>query len=239
MSSYHPTTKRITDSVALYLPPNVTDTTTADYEDAATGLLGFAAAGGGNFINAMKNDDFNAAAQSFIASSEGFASAAVLKAGSALAEGVLGAQGGEGLINKVFGQANNPFMEVLFKNMTLREFTYDFKFAPKNTDERDDVQRIIQLFRFHMNPELKGANGRFVTIPSEFDIHYMYQHKDGKASENDYYNKIATCVLTACDVDYTPNGVRSFDDGSPTQITMKLSFRETELLTKERVNLGY
>ena len=239
MSSYHPTTKRITDSVALYLPPNVTDSTAADYEDAATGLLGFAAAGGGNFINAMKNDDFNAAAQSFIASAEGFASAAVLKAGSALAEGVLGAQGGEGLINKVFGQANNPFMEVLFKNMTLRQFTYDFKFAPKNTDERDDVQRIIQLFRFHMNPELKGANGRFVTIPSEFDIHYMYQHKDGKASENDYYNKIATCVLTACDVDYTPNGVRSFDDGSPTQIKMTLSFRETELLTKERVNLGY
>jgi hypothetical protein len=90
-----------------------------------------------------------------------------------------------------------------------------------------------------MSPELKGGNSPFVTIPSEFDIHYMYQHKDGKASENDYYNKIATCVLQSCDVNYTPNGVNSFDDGSPTKITMTLLFQETELLTKERIQLGY
>ena len=38
MSSYHKTTKRITDSVAIYLPPNVQDTTTAAYTGAATGV---------------------------------------------------------------------------------------------------------------------------------------------------------------------------------------------------------
>ena len=57
--------------------------------------------------------------------------------------------------------------------------------------------------------------------------------------ENDYYNKIATCVLTDCQVDYTPGGVRSFDDGSPTQIKMSLSFMETQLLTKELIAQGY
>ena len=45
MSSYHQTTTRITDSVAIYLPPNVQDTTTAAYNGAATGVVGAAAAG--------------------------------------------------------------------------------------------------------------------------------------------------------------------------------------------------
>ena len=67
----------------------------------------------------------------------------------------------------------------------------------------------------------------------------MYQHKSGQASENDYYNKIATCVMTECDVNYTPDGVNSFDDGSPTKMTMKLSFTELEMLTKEKVSEGF
>ena len=95
------------------------------------------------------------------------------------------------------------------------------------------------MFRFHMSPELQQGQGRFLTLPSEFDIHYMYQKEDGTASENDYYHKISTCVLENCAVDYTPGGVRSFQDGAPTQITMSLTFKETELLTKDRINQGY
>ena len=38
---------------------------------------------------------------------------------------------------------------------------------------------------------------------------------------------------------YTPDGVKSFEGGAPTKITMTLSFQETELLTKERIALGY
>jgi hypothetical protein len=67
----------------------------------------------------------------------------------------------------------------------------------------------------------------------------MFQAKDGTNTENDYYNKIATCVLENVAVDYTPGQVRSFADGSPTQITMALTFKETETLTKDKINAGY
>ena len=90
-----------------------------------------------------------------------------------------------------------------------------------------------------MSPELQGAQSRFLTLPSEFDIHYMYIAKDGTNSENDYYNKISTCVLTNVSTNYTPNGVRSFSDGAPTQITMSLTFKETTTLTKDRINQSY
>jgi len=233
------TTVRVTDSVALYLPPNVQDTTSAGYSGFATGVIGLAAAGGANLIDAMKNNDFERAAKSLLGAVEGIGMEAGKKALAGMAEGLTDAEGSIELLNSAFGQSTNPYMEVLFDQMALRSFSYNFTFAPRNEKERDQVQKIIQLFRFHMAPELKGASNRFLTLPSTFDIHYMYQMEDGKASENDFYNRIATCVLEGCNVDYTPDGVKSFADGSPTKITMALSFKETELLTKDRINEGF
>ena len=143
------------------------------------------------------------------------------------------------LANKAFGRATNPFMEVLFTGVDMRTFDYTFTFQPRNEDETNDVQKIIKMFRFHMMPELRGANQRFLTLPSTFDIHYMYQMTRTEARENSFYNKIATCVLTKCDVDYTPGGVKSFASGAPTQITMALSFMETEQLSKQHVDQGF
>ena len=90
-----------------------------------------------------------------------------------------------------------------------------------------------------MLPEMQGANERFLTLPSTFDIHYMYQMSTDVALENNFYSKIATCVLNGVDVDYTPDGVKSFASGAPTQIKMGLNFMETEMLTKEHVDQGY
>jgi len=239
MSSYHKTTKRITDSVAIYLPPNVQDTTAASYTGAATGIVGAAAAGAFGVIESMGKKDYEAAASGLVDAAKAIVGEGAIKAATEITEAISGAEGTRGLINKAFGQADNPYMEVLFDAMQLRTFTYNFTFSPKNREETEDVQKIIQLFRFHMSPELKGAANRFLTLPSEFDIHYMYQAQDGQASENDYYNKIATCVCTGCDVNYTPDGVKSFEGGAPTKITMTLSFQETELLTKERIALGF
>ena len=233
------TTTRISDSVAIYLPPNVQDNTTATYNEMATGMLGYAAAGGLDFTKFMSNQDYEGAAKALTGSLAGFATEAAKRAAAGIAEALAGAEGATQLANRIFGQADNPYMEVLFETMGVRTFTYNFTFAPKNQEERDDVQAIIQLFRFHMSPELQGAQSRFLTLPSEFDIHYMYIAKDGTNSENDYFNRISTCVLENVSVDYTPGGVKTFADGSPTQINMGLTFKETETLTKEKVNAGY
>tara|TARA_Y100001937_G_scaffold112824_1_gene160846 strand:- start:1873 stop:3048 length:1176 start_codon:yes stop_codon:yes gene_type:complete len=239
LASVLPTTTRITDSVAIYLPPNVQDNTSAVYSDSQTGMVGFTLLGGLKFSNEFKRGDYEAAAATLIDGFGGLIAEGAKKATAAFVEGLTETEGAAGLFNKTFGQADNPFMEVLFDKVNMRTFTYNFTFAPRNKDERDDVQKIIHLFRFHMMPELQGSHARFLTLPSEFDIHYMYQSQDGQASENDYYNKIATCVLQDCTVDYTPGGVKSFEDGSPTQIKMSLTFKETQLLTKELVAQGF
>ena len=234
-----PTTTRISDSVAIYLPPNVQDSLGATYNDTETGMLGFAAAAGLDFSNAVGAKDYEAAANALVGGAAGVLTEGAKKAGAALAETLAGAEGAAGMVNRVFGQADNPYVEVLFQAMEVRTFTYNFTFAPRSEEETKDVQEIIQLFRFHMVPELQGGQSRFLTLPSEFDIHYMYIGKDGTNVENDYYNKIATCVCTNVTVDYTPGKVSSFSDGAPTQITMALTFKETETLTKDKVNAGY
>ena len=234
-----PTTTRISDSVAIYLPPNVQDSLGATYNDTETGMLGFAAAAGLDFSNAVGAKDYEAAANALVGGAAGVLTEGAKKAGAALAETLAGAEGAAGMVNRVFGQADNPYVEVLFQAMEVRTFTYNFTFAPRSEEETKDVQEIIQLFRFHMVPELQGGQSRFLTLPSEFDIHYMYIGKDGTNTENEYYNKIATCVCTNVTVDYTPGKVSSFTDGAPTQITMGLTFKETETLTKDKVNAGY
>ena len=117
MSSYRNTTKRITDSVAIYLPPNVQDTTTASYTGAATGVIGAAAAGMAGIAKNMSNSDYEAAAQGLVDSAKAMVGEAAIKAATELAEGLTGSEGTRGLINKAFGQADNPYMEVLFSQM--------------------------------------------------------------------------------------------------------------------------
>jgi len=239
LSSYQNTTTRIVDSIALYLPPNVQDNYAVNYNASATGMLGFLAATVGGGIGSWNDNDMDKLARIVGDGLFGFVDYAFRQTAMATAEFLTSSEGGEQLWNKAFGRADNPYLEVLFEAPQLREFTYNFTFAPKNEKERDHVQRIIQMFRFHMAPELRSDNNRFMTLPSTFDIHYMYQGADGKNSENDYFNRIATCVLKNCAVDYTPGSVRSHADGSPVQIKMGLTFQETEMLTKAHIDDGY
>jgi len=234
VSSAFNNTRRISDSVAIYLPPNVEDSTTANYNDSKTGIAGFLVATGA----AAMGGDASQIAKSLVAGTEGILKDQTARAIGAVAE-LAGAEGAEQLVKKAFGEADNPYMEVLFDSMSLRTFTYNFNFAPKSEQEAEEVQRIIQLFRFHMAPELRPGINRYLGLPSQFDIHYMFLSKAGHTSENNFYNRIATCVLQDCKVNYTPNGVKSFEDGGPTATTMTLTFKEIELLTKDKIAEGF
>ena len=234
VSSLFNNTRRISDSVSMYLPASVESSTSASYTDSATGIAGFLVASGFN----AKGGDASAITKSLVASLEGVGKDMTFKAIGAVGE-LFGAEGADKLAKKSFGEADNPYMEVLFDAMQLRTFTYNFKFAPRNQQEAYEVQKIIQLFRFHMAPELRPGVNRYLGLPSQFDIHYMFLSKDGQASENNYYNRIATCVLQDCKVNYTPNGVKSFEDGGPVTTTMTLTFKEIELMTKDKIAQGF
>jgi len=242
INSRYQTTTRITDSIALYLPPGINDNLSATYGDSVTGMAGYLALSGVDLVRQIREHDFAGATSTLFDSGGAIIEEAAKKLAAGAFETFTGSEGIRETFDKAFGQTLNPYIEVTYNAMGMRTFDYTFKFAPKSRKETDEVKAIIQLFRFHMAPELKDTHHRYMTLPSTFDIHYMWQSGAGDtatAKENSFYNKIATCVLTRCDVDYTPEGVRSFGDGAPTQINMTLSFKETEMITKDKIAQGF
>lgn len=127
----------------------------------------------------------------------------------------------------------NPFKEVIFESINYRHFAFKYTFLPRNETEVNNVQNIINLFKFHMHPEL-SAGGLFYVYPSEFEMVYYY-----KGAENTYVNKISTCVLTDMKVQYGGDYFSTFESGAPAEISISLKFKELELLTKERILKGY
>jgi len=232
-------TTRITDSVAMYLPPSVIDDYGVTYNASETGALGFLAATGMGMIGDWKEKDFEGFLRSGLKGLETIAYEQIKNLALGFAEGITGSEGGVELANKIFSRAQNPHLEVLFQSPKMRSFTYSFTMAPKDEDEQLECKNIIKLFRFHMAPAIQAQNQRFMTLPAEFDIHYMYQAPGGQAGENNFYNKIATCVLSDCKVDYTSGGVKSHVDGSPVIIKMDLTFQETEMITADHVEAGF
>ncbi len=141
------------------------------------------------------------------------------------------------VVDKEKGEVRNPNTEMVFTGVPMRTFNFPFEFAPKNEKEKDSIQKIIELFKFHMMPEKRGEG--FLKVPSEFQITYMY--KDGA---NMYIPKISRCVLKDMSVDYSPEGVFTTFKGDekgahPVLTKMDLTFNETEIMTKETIATGH
>ena len=145
--------------------------------------------------------------------------------------------GAAGFFTKQTGRALNPRMELAFQSVPFRSFNFEFDFAPKNQKEVDSVNKIMQLFKFHMAPDV--SNEKYMITPSEFQIMYYYRDK-----VNTYLPKISRCVLTDMSIDYAPEGVfhtfKATPQGAmPVKSKISLTFSETEIMTKQTISEGF
>lgn len=211
-----------TSSIILYTPADTKFTYQASYDNAETGLIGgFLGDTGGNLADGITGETVGRIAQM-----------AIQGAAEMFAPGI------EAAMNRKTGMAMNPNLEMAFKSVPFRSFNFNFDFAPKNSKELDQVHKIIKLFKFHMLPSLTPSEQFFIS-PSQFQLIYMYRQK-----ENTYIPKLAKCVLTSMDVDYSPGEkfttLKPMKDGaSPQLIKMTLQFTEMSIITKETVAGGY
>jgi hypothetical protein len=137
-------------------------------------------------------------------------------------------------LNKL-GYAFNPQEQVLFQGIHFRTFEMSFTFSPRSAHESSKVQQIVKLFRSYAAPTIvTGVAGFFYTPPGVFNLSFK---KDG--AENPNINKLTDCVLESVTVNYAPNGWSSHKDGQPTQMTMDLSFKETVLVDRAKIEQGY
>ena len=163
-----------------------------------------------------------------------------------IAETLGAAAGGadlKGIRDKMSNKAENKFLETFFKGIDMRKFEFNWQFRPKSPDEVFEVQKIIKTFKFHSLPEMPERNGRFFTVPATWDIFYMY-----RGDENQWINKISTCVCGGVNVNYSPTAWQTFSPvehkdypqgAPPTEIDMQLEFMESKIITKEDVLEGF
>ena len=226
-----------TAAVALYMPPGINVKYGVDNGQTDLGIAGVGARTGVAVAGA-KNDEEQMKA--FLSGLGGIGFEAAKRIGVGALE-AFGAGDVGGAITKVTGFAENPFSEVVFEKVNHRAFNYTFNLTARNKEEVEDINKIITLFKYHMHPSLNFdvAGGRYFKVPSEFEIHYAYQ-----GQLNNYLNKISRCVLTGCEVNYGGEEFTTFrqfdnDGAAPVQISMTLSFTETEIMTKETIAQGY
>ena len=213
------THERLNQAIVLYTPPETKFGYKAEYENADTGILG-GLAGADNFMDVGASASIAGLSQ------------LVLSALEMVSPGV------KGLAGRATGMAINPNMELAFKSVPFRDFSYNFKFAPKNEEELKQTHKIIEAFKFHMLPSMTQDQQFFLT-PSQFRITYMYRGKG-----NNYIPKIAKCVLTDMEINYAPGNkfttLKPDDQGaSPQIIDMQLQFKEMAIITKETAVGGY
>ena len=132
------------------------------------------------------------------------------------------------LLTRDTGEILNPNMELLFSDVTIRNFRFNFKLTPRNPKEAEQVKLIIRAFKRNMAPQaqggVQGAGNFFLRTPNVFKIRYRSGNKD-----HPFLNKFKQCFLTGVQTTYTGEGVYStYDDRTPVSILLDLSFKEIQ-----------
>lgn len=229
-------TRRLKTAISLYMPADIQVTYGAGYKDQEIGTMAENAL---EAYSAFTEGNYGAAGDAVVGMDEG---AKQLLAG--MLTTAIGALPGMGGIKEVFemreGKVFSNRMEVAFTGLEKRKFNYTFKMIPRSQKEAEEIRAIIFAFKANMLPELDGdyEKGRRMITPNTFDIKYMY-----RGNENEYLNKISTCVLEGLQVKYGGTQFQAFEgneQGAPvveTEIT--LNFREMETITRERIFEGF
>jgi hypothetical protein len=158
------------------------------------------------------------------------------KIGSAF--GIGGSENIGKLLLKGEGYAINPQMQMIFRGVDMRTFSLSFTFTPKSKKESDEVDAIINMFKFHYAPRLEAGksssnDSMFLVQPSIFNVLFKINSK-----ENKYLPRYGDCVLTSIDVNYAPNGWASYKDGAPVQTQLNLQFQEVEVMDRGKLEQG-
>jgi len=232
-----PPTRRLDTAIAMYMPSSIQVTYGTKYDDEAIGGLAAAAAsiyqatgGSTSFGDALKDQLGNIAED---VKKKG------LKVVLDIADGA-GITGARNAFEITTGAVIADRMELAFKNVDRRSFQYTFKMIPKNSREAEEIRKIVFAFKANMLPEmLEGRNRDTMTVPNTFNIQYMY-----KGKENDYVHRVSECFLDNVQVTYGGDRYKTFephaDDGAPpVETSITLSFKEIEIITRERVFEGY
>jgi len=232
-------TRRLKTAISMYMPTSVSAGYSSQYTDTEIGI-GAAAVLDSGFYDQLTSGQLGGAFDAISNFLPDIAKSIELKALGA-AGMIPGFQGIRELSEMRSGVIVAERMELAFKGIDKRTFQYEFKMSPKSQEEAKEIRSIINAFKLNMLPEFEGSDqhGRSLIVPNTFDIEYMWN-----GAQNNFLHKISTCVLSDMSVSYggdkfkTHAGING-DGAPPIDTTLSLTFKEMELITREKASEGF
>ena len=225
-------TVRMPVSICMYMPPSVDVKYGADYQDTEMGTgtkMGVEA-----IQSILAGTASMDSAKEALKDQTGAIGDGIIKGGTSAIDLIPGFAGSNAAFEMQRGFIKAPRMELAFKGIPKRDFSYEFKMMPKSAAEAEMAKNIVKTFKMYMLPEIKSAGSMQLTTPATFDIQYMHL-----GEENMNLNKIGTCVLTNMDVKYGGDKYKTHADAVPVETSMTLSFKELDLVTREKAEQGF
>jgi hypothetical protein len=144
--------------------------------------------------------------------------------------GKLGPQGVQTALTVAAQAAVNPNTRAIFRGVSIREFSFNFKMIPRSAKEAQEIAGIIQFFRSELYPEVFeiGETGLPLgyRFPNMFKIEFKHRDLAAKIPQLEY------CFLRGVQSSYNPTGQSFHADGYPNEIDMTLRFQEHRALHK-------
>ena len=250
-------TRRLKSTIAMYMPASVGVSTNSNYREVEIGSL---ASGMVSAMNVLARDNPFDKPSEFMSNITTSASTFMEKAKAGEAGATFKEKFVRGLLDPLPGLSGigavqdiqrgfvrNNRLELTFDGIGRRSFSFNFKCMPKSENEAIAVDKIVNMFRFYMAPSFKGSDvssSRTMIVPATFDITYIMSN----GTPNGFLNKISTSVLESCDVKYGGERVQFYrpstnhrgESGAPpVETDITLNFKEIELITRERIGVGF
>ncbi len=227
--------KKISYTIFLPLPSNISETFDINYETPNLGIIGGSL---DTLINQYRNTEGPVQKLEDYLTLNNAKKVAMetLKVGAdAAAAGVLqkmatsDSLGGFGAaLRNQLRVAPNPFQATIFSNVQLRTHGFKYKFAPKSEKELKQLKGIIKKLKRAMLPG-DGGFGENISLlldfPDNCDIEF------GPVEGKPYFFK--TCVLSGMTVNYTPENTPAFfKTGDPVAVEIDMTFKEVQALKR-------
>ena len=208
--------------VKLYIPSALEYKYSANWNKVSFGALGAAFGGAGAAIGAAGATGLNSLFNNFLKGALEQAPATDnLTAGN--------------ILGGAFGITFNDNTMQTFEKMNVREFSFDYVMAARNSSEERDIKDIIKFFKMGMHPGSRRSgtnNSLFLEYPYIFRI-----VQSGKKDISQFLPQTKYCALVNVTVNYTPDNVLALTPNNFVQaVRLTLSFSEMTTLTRQDIH---
>ena len=135
----------------------------------------------------------------------------------------------ESILSRGFGVIPNSNLELLFNNVTLRDFQFSWRMSPRDKNEAKEVKKIIRFFKQGMAAKTMNnqAGDRSIYLGTPNVFRMQFKTAGGRIIEG--VNRIKPCAVVGTAVNYTPDGQWSaYDEGQPVSCTFSIQMKELE-----------